>query len=32
MQIWSEDAEKKKYDSVLRVAVNECEHIKANGK
>ena len=30
LQIWSEDAEKKKYDSVLRFAVNEYEHIKAN--
>ena len=30
MQIWSEDAENKKCDSVLCFAVNECEHIKPN--
>jgi hypothetical protein len=30
MHIWSEDAEKKKCDSVLRFAVNEHEHIKQN--
>jgi hypothetical protein len=30
IRIWSKDAEKKKYDSTLRFAVDEDEHIKQN--